>query len=111
MYNYGLIGNCQTSVLVSKMASLDWWCVPRPDSPPVFGKLLDDEGGHCAVQLAGGSHSHQYYHPNTNILVTHLISNDGSEIRITDFCPRFMLQDQVSRPSAVYRVIEVTRTE
>ncbi|MEO5968455.1 MAG: glycoside hydrolase family 15 protein [Bdellovibrionia bacterium] len=106
MYNYGLIGNCQTSVLVSKMASLDWWCLPRPDSPPVFGKLVDDEGGHCSVQLAGASRSHQYYQPNTNVLVTHLYSSDGSEIRITDFSPRFTVQDKVYRPNSIYRVIE-----
>lgn len=106
MYNYGLIGNCQTSVLVSKEASFDWWCLPRPDSPPVFGKLLDDEGGHCSVTLAGFARSHQYYHSNTNILITHLYSSDGSEVRITDFSPRFSVQDKVYRPNSIYRVIE-----
>jgi GH15 family glucan-1,4-alpha-glucosidase len=106
MYNYGLIGNCQTSALVSKSASLDWWCLPRPDSPPVFGKLLDNEGGHCSVQLASLSRTHQYYQPNTNILITHLYSVDGSEVRITDFSPRFTTQDKIYRPNAIYRIIE-----
>ena len=49
MYPYGLIGNCQMSALVSDRGSVDWMCLPRPDSPPVFGRLLDPEGGHFSI--------------------------------------------------------------
>ncbi|WP_230314426.1 trehalase-like domain-containing protein [Candidatus Contendibacter odensensis] len=40
MYPYAIIGNCQVSALVSERASIDWYCAPRPDSEPLFGKLL-----------------------------------------------------------------------
>jgi GH15 family glucan-1,4-alpha-glucosidase len=45
MYSYRLIGNCQISALISDQGSIHWLCVPRPDSPPVFGRILDPEVG------------------------------------------------------------------
>jgi hypothetical protein len=50
MIDYGLIGNCQVSALVSKTGSMDWLCMPRPDSDPVLGRLLDDKGGHFSIE-------------------------------------------------------------
>jgi GH15 family glucan-1,4-alpha-glucosidase len=49
MYPYGLIGNCQISALISDQGSIGWLCLPRPDSPPVFGRILDPEGGYFSV--------------------------------------------------------------
>ena len=74
MYAYGLIGNCQASALVSGTGSIDWLCLPRPDSDPVFGRLLDPEGGHFAGEFASGPTvaTRQYYLENTNILVTEI---------------------------------------
>ena len=45
MYSYGLIGNCQISALVHESGGIDWLCLPRPDSEPVFGHILDPHGG------------------------------------------------------------------
>ena len=88
---------------------MDWLCLPRPDSPPVFGQLLDSEGGHFSVNLEGLSDSQQSYIPNTNILITTLTANDGSQIRITDFCPRFEQYARMYRPMAVFRIVEPAR--
>jgi GH15 family glucan-1,4-alpha-glucosidase len=44
MYPYGLIGNCQISALIRDQGSIDWLCLPRPDSPPVFGRILNPKG-------------------------------------------------------------------
>ena len=41
----GLIGNCQIAALVRNEGSVVWCCLPRFDSPPVFARLLDEEGG------------------------------------------------------------------
>lgn len=109
MYPYGLIGNCQISALVSQIGSVDWLCLPRPDGPPVFGKILDDEGGFFTVNSANSSESsvgHQYYIPNTNILVTEVVSNDGGRFKITDFCPRFMQHGRMYRPICLFRKVE-----
>ncbi|MGE3973547.1 MAG: glycoside hydrolase family 15 protein [Bdellovibrionales bacterium] len=106
MYPYGLIGNCQASALISDQGSIDWLCLPRPDSPPVFGKILDPEGGQFSIRPVGNFKSHQYYIPNTNVLVTHFNCEDGSEFQITDFCPRFDQYGRKFRPMALFRIVE-----
>lgn len=106
MYNYGLIGNCQASALVSQKGSIDWLCMPRPDSPPVFGKLLDEKGGCFSIEAVGKSQGTQNYIPNTNILVTRIECADGSEFTITDFCPRFEQHGRMYRPNALFRIVE-----
>jgi GH15 family glucan-1,4-alpha-glucosidase len=109
MYHYGLIGNCQSSALVSKNGSVEWLCLPRPDSPPVFGRLLDDFGGHFSISPKGGFTSSQKYLPNTNVLVTHFICEDTSEFQITDFFPRFEQHGRMYRPSSLFRIVEVIK--
>jgi len=42
---YGLLSNCEQSCLVSPDGSVEWLCLPRPDSPSVFGALLDRAAG------------------------------------------------------------------
>ena len=34
----GIIGNCHSSALISKSASINWCCLPEFDSPSVFWK-------------------------------------------------------------------------
>jgi GH15 family glucan-1,4-alpha-glucosidase len=109
MYRYGLVGNCQVSALISASGSLDWMCLPRPDSPPVFGRLLDPDGGHFAITATAEPHdvtSSQQYLPNTNILVTTVSLRNGDSFRITDFCPRFEQYGRIYRPSALFRIVE-----
>ena len=43
--DHGLIGDLQTAALVSTDGTLDWFCVPRFDSPSVFASLLDADPG------------------------------------------------------------------
>lgn len=106
MYRYGLIGNCQTSALVSDTGSIDWLCLPRPDSEPVFGRMLDPEGGAFSISGPEGSTTSQAYKANTTILVTTVTTADGSAFRITDFCPRFDQHGRMYRPIALFRKVE-----
>ena len=108
MYNLGLIGNCQISALVARTGNIEWLCLPRPDSEPVFGRLLDPDGGHFDVEFAdpGTVHGRQRYVENTNVLITELTDAAGAVIRITDFCPRFAQYGRMYRPMSLFRVIE-----
>lgn len=115
MYRMGLVGNCQVSALVSEEGSLEWLCLPRPDSEPVFGRLLDPAGGHFTIQPAGqpaiegrskGVQWSQSYIENTNILVTEARLDSGTAFRITDLCPRFEDAGRVRRPAELIRIIE-----
>ena len=107
MYRYGLIGNCQASALVHDTGSIDWFCAPRPDSPPIFGKLLDPQGGEFSILPAGEATFTQRYLPNTNVLITYVTTAEGA-YTITDFCPRFEQYGRMYRPIALFRLVEPT---
>lgn len=106
MYNYGLIGNCQMSALVNHNGSIDWMCLPRPDSPPLFGQLLDSQGGHFSITGIGSYTSRLNYIANTNVLVSVQTNSDGSSFKIIDFCPRFQQYGRMFRPISLFRIIE-----
>lgn len=91
---------------------MDWLCLPRPDSPPVFGRLLDPEGGHFAITSptqSDGAASHQRFLANTNILLTTISLPGGEAFQITDFCPRFEQYGRICCPAAFFRVVEPLR--
>jgi GH15 family glucan-1,4-alpha-glucosidase len=101
----GLIGNCQYSALISNEGKVVWCCLPRFDSEPVFGRLLDEDGGTFSVGTPDGSPGVQRYLPNTNVLETRFTTSEGS-FRVLDFAPRFAQYDRFFRPTQLHRVIE-----
>jgi GH15 family glucan-1,4-alpha-glucosidase len=102
----GLIGNCQVSALVHVDGSIVWCCMPRFDSPPVFGALLDESGGgRFRIGPAAPARGVQRYLPNTNILETRFDCEDGA-FRILDFAPRFIQFERSFRPTKLMRVVE-----
>lgn len=105
MYPYGLIGNCQTAALISNEGSIDWLCMPRPDSPPIFGRILDSEGGHFSISGMGKFSGQHSYIPNTTILKTIITNEDGSQFEITDFAPRFYQHGRIYRPISLFRIV------
>ncbi|EFV14594.1 glycoside hydrolase family 15 protein [Segniliparus rugosus] len=44
--DYAFLSDCETNCLISPSGSVEWMCVPRPDSPSVFGSILDRSAGH-----------------------------------------------------------------
>jgi GH15 family glucan-1,4-alpha-glucosidase len=86
--DYGLIGDMHTVALVGTDGSIDWCCLPRFDAPSVFARILDAEkGGYFQISLQS-EHvtTKQFYWPETNVLVTRFLSDDGvGEVR--DFMP------------------------
>jgi len=86
--NYGLIGNMRTAALVGIDGSIDWLCLPHFDSPSIFGGILDDrKGGRFKIAPAENGVTHkQFYWPDSNILVTRFLSQDGVG-QVVDFMP------------------------
>ena len=69
--NYAFLSNCHTGGLVAPDGTVDWLCVPRFDSPSVFGALLDRGAGGFRFGPFGISvPNDRIYEPGTNSLVT-----------------------------------------
>ncbi len=76
--DYGLIGDGMTAALVGRDASVDWLCLPRFDSSPVFGRLLDaSRGGAFRLAADDLAESRRYYEADTAVLVTELRESSG----------------------------------
>jgi GH15 family glucan-1,4-alpha-glucosidase len=101
----GLVGNCQASALVAATGEVVWCCLPRFDSPPVFGSLLDPHGGGFRIGRADGALGVQRYLDNTNVLETRFDGPDGA-FRVVDFFPRFEQHGRTFRPTQLLRVVE-----
>ena len=86
--DHGLIGDLQTAALVTTDGSIDWFCCPRFDSPSVFGSLLDcKQGGRFQVRPIDDDYVvKQLYLPDTAVLVTRFMTNDGVG-ELLDFMP------------------------
>lgn len=68
--DYALLSNCRTAALVSREGSIDWLCLPRLDSPSVFGALLGTEdNGSWALRAVDGVSSRRY-DGDTMLLIT-----------------------------------------
>jgi len=43
--DYGFLSDCETTALVAPSGNVEWMCLPRMDSPSVFGAVLDRDAG------------------------------------------------------------------
>jgi GH15 family glucan-1,4-alpha-glucosidase len=104
--NYGIIGNLRTAALVGMNGSIDWLCLPQFDSPSVFAAILDDQkGGRFCIAPNGDDFRHkQFYWPDTNILVSRFLHNDGVG-ELEDYMP----VGQSDTPNSLVRRIHVAR--
>jgi len=85
---YALLSNCRTAALVSRDGSIDWLCLPRLDSAPVFGALLGDEDHGCwsVRPVDEKATATRHYDGETFILVTRWETANGVA-EVHDFMP------------------------
>jgi GH15 family glucan-1,4-alpha-glucosidase len=76
--DYGFLSDCHTGALVAPDGSIEWMCIPRFDSPSVFGSLLDRRAGAFRVGPYGTEVPLSVrYLPGTMILETTWMTPSG----------------------------------
>ena len=101
-----MIGDLHTAALVSSNGSIDWCCLPRFDSPSVFAAILDDtKGGFFRIGPAKEERCKQMYLPDTNVLVTRFLSEEGVG-EVVDFMP---WRTGPRSPQAIVRMVRCVR--
>jgi GH15 family glucan-1,4-alpha-glucosidase len=69
--DYALVGNTRTAALVSRNGSIDWWCVPRFDSPACFAALVGGrDHGRFRIGPVGAARTRRAYRDGTLVLET-----------------------------------------
>ncbi len=69
--DYAFLSDCETNCLIAPSGAVEWFCLPRPDSPSVFTALLDRSGGSFRVGPFGVQvPAARRYLPGTLVLET-----------------------------------------
>ena len=76
--DYAFLSDCETTALVAPGGNIEWLCLPRMDSPSVFGSILDRAAGSfrvgpATVQVPAA----RRYIPGTMVLETSWWTPDG----------------------------------
>lgn len=105
-YRMGIVGNCSFLAYIGDDAAVQWLCMPRFDSDPLFGALLGSQPKGEFRICHSNSAGKQMYVGHSNVLQTDL-EVEGGAIRVTDFAPRFVEHGRVFRPNMLFRKLEV----
>ncbi len=112
LLHHAAFGNGRVLGLVASTSAIEWLCLPRFDSPSVFGRLLDQENGgtfrilHASGEVAG----QMAYLPNTNVVRTEFQAEDGAW-EVVDFAPRIPAGLGVKVPIEIVRMLTPLRGE
>ncbi len=103
--DHGVIGDLRSAALVGRDGTISFFCAEGFDQPTIFASLLDPEGGSFSVRPAEDGHrTIQMYLPDTNVLLTRFLSDEGIA-ELTDFMP---LPDYRG-PQRIIRHVRVVR--
>jgi GH15 family glucan-1,4-alpha-glucosidase len=110
--DHGVIGNGRVLALVSPTSAIDWLCLPRFDSPSVFGRILDADKGGTFRFLRGDREIRGAlrYLPNTNVLSCRFEDGDAAW-DVIDFAPRIPEGLTVRVPIEIIRIIRAVKGE
>src|SRR5690348_18262335 len=69
--DYGFLSDCETTALIAPSGNVEWLCLPRMDSPSVFGSILDRDAGSFRIAPADVNvPAARRYIPGTMVLET-----------------------------------------
>jgi alpha,alpha-trehalase len=106
--SYGFVSDCHTSTLIAPDGSVEWLCMPRFDSPSVFGALLDRDAGMTRIGPQGvHAPLARRYLPGTLILETTWTTDEGwlivlDALTITQWAPSGREERQMGRPETQF---------
>lgn len=107
--DYGVIGDLRSVALVGTDGSIDWCCLPRFDSSPLFAALLDaGKGGHWKIAPEGPAVRKQMYIDESCVLLTRFLTPDGVG-EIEDFMPISGGAAAADAPHEIVRRVRVVR--
>jgi len=76
--DYAFLSDCETVALVAPSGNVEWLCLPRVDSPSVFGAMLDRSAGSFRLGPLGVNvPSSRRYVPGTMVLETSWATGAG----------------------------------
>jgi GH15 family glucan-1,4-alpha-glucosidase len=76
--DYAFLSDCEVTALVAPSGNVEWMCLPRMDSPSVFGAILDRDAGGFRLGPADMTvPAGRRYLPGTNVLETTWMTRMG----------------------------------
>jgi GH15 family glucan-1,4-alpha-glucosidase len=68
--DYAFLSDCHTGALIAPDGGVEWLCLPRFDSPSVFGAVLDRDAGRFRIGPSDTVPIGRRYLPGTNVVET-----------------------------------------
>ncbi len=75
--SYGFLSDCETGALLSADGTIEWLCLPRFDSPSIFGAMLDRAAGVLRFGPDERVPVARRYEPGTNVIETTWATETG----------------------------------
>jgi GH15 family glucan-1,4-alpha-glucosidase len=83
--DYAFLSDCENSCLVAPNGTVEWFCIPKPHDPSVFGTMLDRSAGSFRLAPVDSAvPAHRQYVPGTMVLATTWQTRSGWLI-VNDF--------------------------
>jgi len=75
--SYGFLSDCEAGALLGSGGAVEWLCLPRFDSPSIFGALLDRTAGALRFSPDEQVPVARRYEPGTNVIETTWATETG----------------------------------
>ncbi|HEY5265713.1 MAG TPA: glycoside hydrolase family 15 protein [Acidimicrobiales bacterium] len=83
--DYAFVSDCENSALIAPTGAIEWFCIPKPHDPSIFGTILDRAAGSFRLAPVDSAvPAHRQYVPGTMVLATTWQTRSGWLI-VNDF--------------------------